>query len=174
MAVRTAAAPPGRLASAAAWYSHRHHSFGRQAQPDLRLESVATPTLAFAGERFPIDIVVTSPRRTSAEVSFSTEGQLLGSTPVTLEQGSYRLWVHTSITKVGTMDLSGVIRAPQIGEVRFSRALSLRRPRALLVSQDPARRRCRSGEDTHRRSVRDPEGGCDSGRSLRLPDRGAQ
>src|SRR5205807_5025159 len=37
----------------------------------------------------------------------------------------------------GALNLSGVIHAPDLGEVRFDRAATLRRPRVFFLSQDP-------------------------------------
>jgi len=106
-------------------------------RPDLRLESVTLPAQAFTGERFPIDLVVTSPRRTSATVEVAADQKILGASPVTLEAGINQLRVHASVTTVGAIDLAGALRAPDLGEVRFAQALTLRRPRLLFVSQDP-------------------------------------
>ena len=45
--------------------------------------------------------------------------------------------LHTSIVTAGAINLSGVIRTADLGEVRFDRAMTLRRPRILYLSQDP-------------------------------------
>ncbi|MGI8743700.1 MAG: VWA domain-containing protein [Bryobacteraceae bacterium] len=106
-------------------------------QPGLRLESVNLPTLAFTGERFPIDVTVISPGRATGTVEISADGKLLGANPVTLEAGTNLLRLHASIVTAGALNLSAVIRAPEPGEVRFDRAITLRRPRILYLSQDP-------------------------------------
>lgn len=106
-------------------------------QPNLRLESVTLPTLAFTGEQFPVDLNVASPAATSGTVQISAEGKLLGSNRVALEQGSNQIRVHASLTAAGALNLSGVIRADNLGEIRFDRAVTLRRPKVLYVSQDP-------------------------------------
>jgi len=107
-------------------------------KPDLRLDSVSLPMRAFTGDRFPIDIAIEAPRKAAAEVILTAEGKPLGTNPVQLEQGLNRLRVHVALTVPGAIDLSGVIRSAELGEVRFGQSISLRRPRALFVTQDPA------------------------------------
>lgn len=105
-------------------------------KPSLRIESLSLPTLAFTGERFPIDMVVSSPKAMPAVIELSAEGRMLGSNPVALEAGENSVRVFSSLNTSGAIDISGVIRAPEGGEVRFEQALSVRRPRVLFVSQD--------------------------------------
>jgi Ca-activated chloride channel homolog len=112
-------------------------------QPALRLASVTAPTVSFTGEQFPLDLNVVSPSALSGTVQISAEGKLLGSYPVALEQGDNHVRVHASLSEVGTLNLSGSIRAGDQGEIRFDRAVTLRRPRVLYISQDPA------GTETH-------------------------
>jgi len=50
------------MAGAATGNSHRHIALGGRPQPALRLESVSLPSMAFTGEQFPIDVVVSTPR----------------------------------------------------------------------------------------------------------------
>lgn len=116
-------------------------------KPDLRLESVSLPGRAFTGDRFPIDIAIESPRRAAAEVILTAEGKPLGTNPVQLEQGLNRVRVHVALNAPGAIDVSGTIRAQELGEVRFAQSISLRRPRALFVTQDPA------GSEKHLSSV---------------------
>ena len=51
-----------------------------RAEPALRLESVSLPSIAFTGEQFPIDVVVSSPSTGPAQVELSAEGKPLGQT----------------------------------------------------------------------------------------------
>ncbi len=95
--------------------------------PDGRLQRRAVP----------VDLTVSSPDAVSGEVEIRAEGRLLGSNPVTLEKGSNQIRVHTSVAAAGAVTLSGVIRAGKLGEISFDRALILRRPRLLYISQDP-------------------------------------
>jgi uncharacterized membrane protein/uncharacterized protein YegL len=106
-------------------------------EPNLRLEAVSLPTGAFTGERFPVDVTVVTPRRAAGTVDISADGKLLGSSPITLEAGTNQLSLHASIVTGGAINLTGVIRSDELGQVRFDRAMTLRRPRVLYVSQDP-------------------------------------
>lgn len=106
-------------------------------QPLLRIESVTLPGLAFSGEKFPIDLVIGSPRKTSATVELSAEGKQLGTQTLALDTGSNYVRVHTAINSSGAVELSGVVRSESAGEVRFERALTLRKPRVLYLSGDP-------------------------------------
>jgi len=45
--------------------------------------------------------------------------------------------VHVSLTVPGAIDLAGTIRSAELGEARFAQSISLRKPRALFVTQDP-------------------------------------
>jgi Ca-activated chloride channel family protein len=112
-------------------------------QPTLRLESVTVPTVAFTGEQFPVDLSIVSPSAVSGSVEISAEGKVLGSNPVKLEKGDNQVRVHASLTAAGALSLAGVIQAGGLGEIRFDRAVNLRRPKVLYVSQDP------TGTDTH-------------------------
>ncbi|MCC6861313.1 MAG: VWA domain-containing protein [Bryobacterales bacterium] len=109
---------------------------GRPA-PRLRVESVSLPTQVFSGERFPMDVTVQTPHRSSAEVEITAEGKALGVTRVQLEPGVNHFRVHARVAATGAIDLAGRIRAPDLGEAGFEYAVTLRRPKALLISQDP-------------------------------------
>lgn len=107
-------------------------------KPNLRLESVSLPSRAFTGDKFPIDITIESPNRASAEVVLSAENKQIGTNNVQLEPGMNRVRVHVALNVPGAIDLSGIIRAADLGEVRFAQSVALRRPRALFVTEDPA------------------------------------
>src|SRR5436190_1023900 len=87
---------------------------GGRPKPNLRLESTSLPSQVFSGERFPIDISLTSPRKAKANVEISAEGRPLGSSSVELEQGLNHFRVHASVTTVGAVDLGGKISAPDL------------------------------------------------------------
>jgi Mg-chelatase subunit ChlD len=109
-------------------------------KPRLLLESVNVPGNAFTGERFPVDLTVTSPQRVSASVEISAEGKTLGAQTAELQEGKNTLRLHANINSAGALSLSGVIRAPELGptgEARFDHAITLRKPGVLFVSQDP-------------------------------------
>jgi uncharacterized membrane protein len=106
-------------------------------QPSLRLESISFPSLAFTGEKFPVDVTVRSPRKTAATVELSAEGKPLGASTVNLEEGATQLRLHASLTTTGAVNLAGVIRSSELGEARFQQAVTIRRPRVLYISADP-------------------------------------
>ncbi len=105
-------------------------------RPNLRIESLNLPPVAFTGERFPIEILVSSPRKTTGVAEMFAEGTSLGANPITLDAGENTVRVYPTLTASGAIDVSGVIRTPDLGEVRFEQALAVRKPRLLFVSQD--------------------------------------
>jgi Ca-activated chloride channel family protein len=107
-------------------------------QPALRLESVTVPTVAFTGEQFPVDLSIASPSAVAGSVEISAEGKGLGSKPIKLTQGDNQVRVHASLSAAGALSLTGVIHADALGEIRFDRAVTLRRPKVLYISEDPA------------------------------------
>ncbi len=106
-------------------------------EPRLMVESVSLPVKAFAGEQFPLDLVVRSPEPSDGQVEIFAEGQSLGSSSVTLREGVNTLRVHASVDSEGAVDISGLIRAGALGEARFAQAVTLQKPRLLYLSQDP-------------------------------------
>jgi uncharacterized membrane protein/uncharacterized protein YegL len=108
------------------------------AKPALRLESVSLPSIAFTGEQFPIDMVVSSPSAGPAQVELSAEGKPLGQSQVNLNRGENPLRLHASVNTPGALDIAVAIRAGALGEVRFDQAVVLRQPKVLYISQDPA------------------------------------
>ena len=109
-----------------------------RAQPALRLESVSLPSVAFTGEQFPIDVVVSTPKAESAEVELSAEGRTLGKTKVALGAGENPLKLHASLNTPGALDLAVAIRGENGGEVHFDQAVMLRKPKVLYISGDSA------------------------------------
>jgi Ca-activated chloride channel family protein len=107
-------------------------------KPNLRADSVSLPAQVFSGERFPIDLTVTAPKKTTANVEISAEGKKLGVSTVELEPGANHFRVRTSLTAIGAVDLAGTISAPGLGDTRFEQAVTVRRPHVLVLSQDPA------------------------------------
>ncbi|MEX2261791.1 MAG: VWA domain-containing protein [Bryobacteraceae bacterium] len=109
-------------------------------RPQMRLESVIVPSQVFTGERFPIDLRLVAPgleNGATATVDIRAEGKQLGATKVELQPGMNHLRVNATVNAVGATNLSGVIGAPGVGDVHFEYAVTLRRPKALLISQDP-------------------------------------
>ncbi len=119
-------------------------------RPSLVLQSVSMPTQVFSGERFPVDITLDSPRAVQATVEIAAEGKPLGASRVNLSAGTNQFRAHASVNATGAIELAGRISAPILretpratpdavaGEAHFDRALTLRRPRVLLVTNDPA------------------------------------
>ncbi len=107
-------------------------------KPSLRTEAVSFPTEVFSGEHFPIDLTVTSPAASPATIEISAEGKKLGVSNVELQQGENHLRVRSSVSAAGAVDVAGILHTPSLGDARFEQAVSVRRPRVLLFSQDPA------------------------------------
>src|SRR5450755_191205 len=107
-------------------------------RPSLVLESVSMPAQVFSGERFPVDITLDSPSAAQASVEMTAEGKPLGTSRVSLGAGTNQFRAHASVTATGAIELAGRVSAPGLGDARFDSALTLRRPRVLLVSNDPA------------------------------------
>jgi len=105
-------------------------------KPALRLESISVPSLAFTGEQFPIDLMVSAPKAETAEVEMAAEGHALGKTTVSLQAGENPVRLHAALNTPGALDLSIAIRSGGEGEVRYDQAVMLRRPKILYVSQD--------------------------------------
>jgi uncharacterized membrane protein len=109
-----------------------------RAKPSLHLESVVLPAQVFTGEKFPIDLTLESPKAAKATVEITADGTTLGANQVDLIAGVNRFRVYANVTAVGATDLAGSIKADGLGEARFEQAVTLRRPKVLLVSRDPA------------------------------------
>jgi uncharacterized membrane protein len=138
----------GSVARAAALFQQLRvpvdaYALAGRAKPELTVESVTMPAVAFTGEKFAIDLTVRSPRRVAGFVEIEAEGKSLGSSPVDLQAGTNQLRVHASINEPGAIGLTGAIRVEGFEDARFSQALALRRPKLLYISQDPA------GSETH-------------------------
>ncbi len=106
-------------------------------KPGLILESVSFPGQVFSGERFPMEVTLESPAAAQATVELSAEGKPIGSNQVQLLEGTNHLRLQASVNSAGAIALSGKISAGALGEARFEDAVTLRKPRALLISHDP-------------------------------------
>lgn len=107
-------------------------------QSALHLEAVSIPAITFTGEKFPIDLDVSSPRAAEGTIEIQADGKSLGQTPVTLQAGRNQIRAHANLTVAGAVDFALVIASPGLGQVHFNQALTLRKPRLLYVSDDPA------------------------------------
>jgi len=95
------------------------------------------PAVGFTGEKLPIELTVESPLASRATLEILAEGRSLGQSPIELQPGANALQVTGSILTPGAISVTGVLRAGELGELRFEQALALRRPRALYLTQDP-------------------------------------
>ena len=107
-------------------------------QPAMRLESISLPSIAFTGEQFPIDAVVSTPKAGPAEVELAAEGRTLGKTQVQLAAGENSLRLHASLNTPGALDLAIAVRGANAdqGEVHFDQAMMLRQPKVLYLTGD--------------------------------------
>jgi len=92
---------------------------GRTA-PRFRIDSAGFPAAAFTGERFPIDLTISSTRKGEVTAEIAAEGKPLGKSPLALEEGVNHVRVHASLNVPGAVDLSGTLASPQLGETRFA------------------------------------------------------
>lgn len=109
-----------------------------RAKPQLLLDSVSVPGQIFSGERFPLEITVESPAAADGTVELTADGRTIGSNRVALDRGVNHLRLDASVNSAGAIALAGRIAAANLGETRFEDAVTLRGPRALVVSRDPA------------------------------------
>jgi Ca-activated chloride channel homolog len=118
-------------------------SLSGRPRPNLRVESIVLPSVAFTGEKFPIDLVVSSPSKASGSVEIQAEGKRIGTSPIEVVAGNNSVRVHAVLNTEGAVDLSLLLKAEGMGEVRLQQAITLRKPRILYISADPA------GTETH-------------------------
>ena len=114
------------------------YALNGRVEPKLKLVSLRLPSVAFTGEKVPVELIVESPRDAEGQLEVLAEGKSLGHNPVELRTGLNQLRITASIATPGVIDLSGMLRAGDLGELRFEHALSLRRPRVLFASMDAA------------------------------------
>ena len=125
------------LAGPAARHSHRHLRAGRPAKPALRLDSISLPSIAFTGEQFPIDLVVSAPQAGSGRNRIGRGRPVAGQDPGPASGRDNPVRMHASLNTPGALDLSiasSLRRAP--GEVRFEQAVTMRKPKVLYISGD--------------------------------------
>ena len=107
-------------------------------QPALHLDSVIAPSLAFAGEKFPLDLTLSAPTRGQGAIEIYADGKLLGRNPIQLDAGDNRIRAHASVSASGATDVAVVVKTPNMGDARFDQAITFRRPKLLYISADPA------------------------------------
>ncbi len=106
-------------------------------QSALHLDAVSVPTLTFTGERFPVDLIVSSPRAGQGTLEVFADAKAIGKTQVRLEPGSNHIRAHANLTAAGAVDFAITLQAPGLGDLHFDQALTLRRPKILYISADP-------------------------------------
>jgi len=107
-------------------------------KPGLLLESISIPGQMFSGERFPVEVTLEAPRPTAATVEMTAENKPIGGSRVHLAAGVNHLRLEANVNAAGAIALAGRVEAPELGEARFEDAVTLRSPRVLVVSRDPA------------------------------------
>lgn len=112
-------------------------------KPELRIEDISLPARVFSGEKFPVDVTLSAPAAGTGVVEISAEGKSLGVSRVELAPGTNHFRVRASLSAIGVVDLAGRITGPDNSQARFEHAVTVQRPRILVVSQDPP------GTDVH-------------------------
>lgn len=110
---------------------------GKQ-RPQLSIVNASLPPQAFAGEKFPVEIAVRSPRAAAATLELQAEGKTIGSGQLQLKPGLNEFTINSSVTSSGVIQMTGKLSSSELGEVRFDQAINIKKPRLLYVSSDPA------------------------------------
>ncbi len=101
-------------------------------KPALRLDSISLPSLAFTGEQFPIDLVVSAPQAGPAEIELGRGRTFAGQDQRPAPSRRKPRPLHASLNTPGALDLSIAIRseqpAPLPDEVRFEQAVTAAAP----------------------------------------------
>ncbi len=105
-------------------------------RPELALLSVSVPAQPFAGERFSIEALIDSPRAATADVTLTAEGKTIGRSQVELGEGQTLVRVWAQLDAVGATLITGSVSAEGLGDLQFQGTMTLRRPKALLISGD--------------------------------------
>jgi uncharacterized membrane protein len=109
-----------------------------RARPLLTIEAVRMPPQAFSGEKFPVELRISSPRAVKAKLELQAEGKRIGEGEVPLAEGANEITINSSVATSGAIHLSGIVSAPGMGETRFDQAVMIKKPQLLYVSGDPA------------------------------------
>ena len=105
-------------------------------EPLLRLAGLRVPRQAFVGERFPIEFEVESPAALDARLELRAEGRPIGGEAIRLPAGRSTVTARARIESSGAMLVEGLLDAAGGGELRFAGSVTIRQPRALLISSD--------------------------------------
>jgi Ca-activated chloride channel homolog len=104
----------------------------------LKIDEVWTPQVIYAGERFPIELVLQSAAAETVEVEILAEGKLLGKSSSNVKPGANRLFVEIQLASPGAILVSGKVTGKQGGAARFQHMAQIHKAKFLLISQDPA------------------------------------
>ena len=104
-------------------------------QPELNLSGVNFPAQAYVGEQFPIELSIDSPGELQATIRLSAEGRQLGSTTARLVAGGNSVRLRARLETPGSALIQGEMVTPENDPIPFAGVVSLRQPRALLISQ---------------------------------------
>ena len=104
--------------------------------PSLSIGSVRFPHEAFVGEQFPVEFEVDNPEPGEATLELRAEGRPIGSQAVRLPAGTSTVTARAKIELPGATLVEGILSADDGSETRFAGAVSIRQPRALLISSD--------------------------------------
>jgi len=116
-------------------------------RPEFNLSGVAFPAQAYVGEQFPIELSIDSPQELSVSIRLSAEGRPLGTTSARLVPGGNLLRLRGRLETPGSALIQGEIDAPDQDPIPFAGVVSLRKPRALLLTQS------KSGQEPHLEQV---------------------
>ena len=106
--------------------------------PRLSIGSVRFPREAFVGEQFPVEFEVENPESGEATLELRAEGRPIGSQAVQLPAGTSTVTARARIELPGATLVEGILSAEDGSEARFAGAVSIRQPRALLITSDTA------------------------------------
>ena len=112
------------------------HVYGLPGRPvaQLRVRNVEFPDRVWSGERFPLRMLVESPRATKGRVEVTVDGKRIGLSDVDLQSGLNPLLLTLSVQSEGISALRAQVSAEGMGEVSKAGAINLRRPNAIFVS----------------------------------------
>lgn len=119
------------------------YALAGRSKPALHLDSASLPAVAYTGEQFPIDLVVSAPKPGDVEIELTAEGHTVAQTSAHLIAGQNPVRLHTALNTPGALDLGVNIRSAGSGDVHLEQAVTLRQPRALYISGDAPE------QDTH-------------------------
>ena len=107
-----------------------------RSEPQLRVAGLRLPRQAFTGEQFPIEFDVESPEAAEARLELRAEGRPIGSDTIRLSRGRNSVTARARIDSPGATLVEGILSGAGPGDLHFAGSVTIRTPRALLVSPD--------------------------------------